>query len=81
MKKFLRIDDVRGITGFRSNSSIYQRMRAGLWTKPIHISGRASVWPEDEVAALTNAALAGYSEDDTRELVAKLHEQRAAFAA
>ena len=72
----LRIDSVKAEFGHRSNASIYQRVRAGLFTKPVPIGQRAVGWPSQEVTAIANAHIAGRSEEQIRELVNRLHQQR-----
>ncbi len=63
MKKFMRMSDILKQTGLGSTSTVYARIKAGLWTKPIHLSGRASFWLEEEVEALLDAAAAGYDDE------------------
>ena len=76
----LRIENVKAEFGHRSNASIYQRVRAGLFTKPVPIGQRAVGWPDNEVKAITRAHIAGRTDDEIRELVKRLHAQRAAVA-
>ena len=80
MKKFIRMSDILEQTGLGSTSTVYARIKAGLWTKPIHLSGRASFWIEEEVEALLDAAAAGYDDEKIRALVQQLHEKRISFA-
>ena len=72
----LRIESVKSELGHRSNASIYQRVRAGLCTKPVAIGQRAVGWPDCEIKAIARAHIAGRTEDEIRELVSKLHEKR-----
>lgn len=76
----LRIEGVKAEFGHRSNASIYQRVRAGLFTKPVPIGQRAVGWPQREVTAIANAHIAGRTEDEIRELVKHLHQQRVELA-
>ena len=73
----LRIPAVKAETGHRSNASIYNAIRAGLFTKPVQIGARSVGWPDYEVFAVNSARIAGKSEDDLRELVKRLHANRA----
>ena len=72
----LRIEGVKAEFGHRSNASIYQRVRAGLFTKPVPIGQRAVGWPDNEVTAIARAHIAGRTESEIRELVNRLHQQR-----
>mgnify|MGYP000850507938 CR=1 FL=1 len=77
-----RIDACKAETGDRSNTSIYNAIRAGLFTKPVAIGQRAKAWPDYEVKAIVRARIAGQTDDEIRELVSRLHEKRASqFAA
>ena len=81
MKKFIRMSDILEQTGLASTSTVYARIKAGLWTKPVHLTGRASFWLEEEVEALLDAAAAGYDDEKVRALVQQLHEKRISFTA
>jgi prophage regulatory protein len=76
----LRIESVKAEFGHRSNTSIHQRVRDGLFTKPVAIGQRAVGWPDSEVKAIARAHIAGRTEDEIRDLVKRLHEQRTALA-
>lgn len=71
-----RIDACKAETGDRSNTSIYNAVRDGLFTKPVKIGPRASAWPDFEVKAIVRARIAGQSDDEIRELVNRLHQKR-----
>ena len=71
-----RIDACKAETGDRSNTSIYNRVRDGLFTKPVSLGARAVGWPDYEVKAITRARIAGQSDDEIRELVNRLHAKR-----
>lgn len=73
----LRMPAVKAETGHRSHASIYNAIRAGLFTKPVPIGERAVGWPSWEVAALVNARVSGRSESEIRALVQRLHAKRA----
>lgn len=76
----LRMPAVKAETGHRSHASIYNAIRAGLFTKPVPIGDRAVGWPDREVQAINAARIAGKSEPEIRELVNRLHAQRQEMA-
>jgi prophage regulatory protein len=55
----LRMPAVKAETGHRSHASIYNAIRAGLFTKPVPIGERAVGWPDSEVQAINAARIAG----------------------
>jgi prophage regulatory protein len=71
-----RIDRCVAEAGYRSNTSIYNLIRDGLWTEAVALGKRSVGWPEDEVRALCSARIAGMAEDELRQFVCYLHEQR-----
>ncbi|MDA0261458.1 MAG: transcriptional regulator [Proteobacteria bacterium] len=73
----LRLPVVLKLRG-RSRSSHYADIKAGLFVKPILIGLRATGTPDNEVAALNAARIAGKSEVEIRALVAKLEAARKA---
>lgn len=73
----LRMPAVKAETGHRSHASIYNAIRAGLFTKPVHIGERSVGWYDVEVKAINAARIAGKSEAEIRELVQHLHAKRA----
>ena len=76
-----RIEACKQEAGYRSNASVYNLIREGLWTKPVPIGQRSVGWPDDEVKAICAARIAGHSEDQIRELVQRLHAKRAELLA
>jgi prophage regulatory protein len=76
-----RIETCKAEAGYRSNASIYNLIREGLWTKPVLIGQRSVGWPDDEVRALCAARIAGAGEREIRELVNRLHGKRAELLA
>ena len=72
----LRMPAVKAETGHRSHATIYNAIRAGLFTKPVQIGERAVGWPSFEVQAINAARIAGKTDPEIRELVARLHAQR-----
>lgn len=60
----------------KSRSSHYADIKAGLYVKPVLIGSRATGTPENEVAALNAACIAGKSNQEIRALVVKLEAAR-----
>lgn len=58
-----------------SNSNGYARIKQGLFVEPVKM-GMTSVWPDDEIAKIQAAHVAGKSEAEIRALVAELHAAR-----
>jgi len=75
----LRLDRVLGARGIRKTQH-YADIQAGLFTRPVKLGKRASAWPSHEVAAINQARIAGKSESEIRQLVAKLEAARTAVA-
>ena len=71
MQPMLRLPATRTATG-RGRTSTYEDIKNGLFVPPVRIGARAVAWPENEVAAINAARIAGKSPDDIRALVAKL---------
>lgn len=78
--QILRLPSVKGKAGHRSDASVYNAIRAGLFTTGVAIGQRAKGWPDYEVNALITARIAGKSDAETRELVKTLHAKRTAPA-
>jgi prophage regulatory protein len=76
--QILRMPAVLLETGHRSHASIYNAIKAGLFTKPVRIGQRAVGWPSDEVGAINAARIAGLSDTEIRDVVTGLHAKRAA---
>jgi prophage regulatory protein len=75
----LRLPAVKTNTGL-SRSTIYLRVAQGEFPKPVSLGGRAVGWPASEVAALNSARIAGKSNAEIRDLVAKLEAARKTVA-
>jgi prophage regulatory protein len=71
-----RIEACKAEAGYRSNASVYNLIRDGLWTKPVAIGQRSVGWPDGEIKAICAARIAGKTEAEIRELVNRLHEKR-----
>ena len=76
----LRMSAVKAECGHKSHASIYNDVKAGLFTKPVKIGERAVAWPNFEVNAINAARTAGKSQAEIRELVQRLHAQRLELA-
>lgn len=72
----LRMPAVKAETGHRSDASIYNAIRAGLFPSGVLIGQRAKGWPDYEVKAINSARISGKSDDEIRELVKALHAKR-----
>jgi len=76
----LRLPEVKRVLGHRADASVYNAIRAGLFTNGVAIGQRAKGWPDYEVDAINAARVAGKSEDEIRDLVNALHAKRAELA-
>jgi prophage regulatory protein len=72
----LRRPDVQAETGL-SRSTLYLRIKQGLWTQPVNLGGRTVGWPAREVHALNAARIAGKSDSHIRGLVLSMEAARA----
>ena len=72
----IRLPSVKQETGHRSDASIYNAIREGLFTSGVAIGQRAKGWPDYEVQAINAARIAGKSDAEIRELVKTLHAKR-----
>ena len=73
--RFLRLPNVLDRRGV-SRASHYNEIAAGTFVPPVKTGPNTAVWPEDEVETLIRARIAGYSDQQMRELVAQLVAQR-----
>ena len=78
--QILRMPAAKAKAGHRSDASIYNAIRDGLWTTGVAIGQRAKGWPDYEVDAIIAARIAGKSDAQIRELVKALHAKRAELA-
>jgi len=78
--QILRLPAVKGRFGHRSDASVYNDIRDGLFTIGVAIGQRAKGWPDYEVDAIITARIAGKSDDQIRELVKALHAKRTELA-
>lgn len=73
----LRRTAVEQITGY-SRSTIYRKIKCGLFSRPISIGGDRVAWPQSEVEALNKARIAGKSDAEIKQLVVELEAARGA---
>ena len=67
----LRRRQVELRTGY-ARSTLYLRIKQGMWPRPVRLGIRAVGWPAGEVAALNVARIAGMSDTQIRSLVTRL---------
>ena len=72
----LRLPEVKRVLGHRADASVYNAIRAGLFTTGVAIGQRAKGWPDYEAQAIAQARVAGKTEDQIREIVISLHKKR-----
>lgn len=75
----LRITAVKTETGYPT-STLYEKIRDGLFVRPVRIGARAVGFDSSEVKAIIAARVAGYTDEQLRELVIQLHAKRATLA-
>jgi len=71
LPRLLRLPEVCAVAGL-GVTSIYGQVKKGLYTPPVKLTVRTSAWPENEVAAINAARIAGKSDDEIRALVTRL---------
>lgn len=74
-QKILRLPAVKSSNGL-SRSTLYLRISQGLWPKPVSLGGRAVGWPANEIEAVNAARIAGKADQEIRELVTELENNR-----
>ena len=75
MNSFLRFPKVMEVMAM-SRSTVHLRVKQGLLTTPVRIGQRCTVWPAHEISAINSARLALKTNDEIRELVMQLQQQR-----
>ncbi len=73
--RLVRLAESMARTGL-GRSAFYAAISDGILTKPVKL-GRASAWPEHELNAVVAAMIRGESDDAMRDLVQRLHAERA----
>lgn len=56
-RRFLRVDEVIQLTGVKQ-STLYNKIAAGKFPKPVKLGPRMSVWDESEIRSWQDAMLA-----------------------
>ena len=79
MNTLLRLPAAASAAGM-GQSTVWLRIKNGLFPRAVKISARAVAWPSAEIAAINAARIAGKTDAEIRELVAQLEQQRAAKA-
>jgi len=75
---YVRPKDTCRQLGGMGLSTLYAHIDRGLFVKPVALSRRFVVFPQDEITAIINARLAGADDKAVRQLVAELMEKRRA---
>lgn len=75
--KLLKLPKVLELTA-SARSTIYKNIHAGLMSPPVRLGENSVAWPEHEITAINTARIAGKSDDEIRQLVAKLVADRKA---
>lgn len=75
-----RLPATKAEMGWRSDASVYNDIRDGLFPTGVAIGQRARGWPDYEVKAIAAARIAGKSDAEIRELVKALHAKRRELA-
>ena len=73
----LRRQVVEQATG-DSRTTIYRKIKKGLFTKPVQIGGERVAWPANEVTEINQARIAGKSDEEIKDLVIELEAMRVA---
>lgn len=73
--KMLRMRGLVEMTGTPA-STAYKQVNDGLLPKPIPLGGRNKGFPQDEIAAVMQARIAGKNDDFIRHLVKHLETHR-----
>lgn len=76
LESILRVRSAMTASGL-PRSTIYRRIRQGLWPRPVKLGPRSVGWPASEISALNGARIAGKTDDEIRDLVQRLEVARA----
>lgn len=64
------------VSSGQSRSTLYTRIRQGLWTRPVRLGPRMVGWPASEMTAILAARVAGQSDEEIKALVRQLEVAR-----
>jgi prophage regulatory protein len=78
-ERIIRFHEARTLSGL-SRSTIYLRIREGLFPKPIPLGPRMVGWRESEIAAINAARVRGSSDEEIVSIVAELEAARKSAA-
>ncbi|RUO79099.1 helix-turn-helix transcriptional regulator [Pseudidiomarina taiwanensis] len=73
--RIVRFPEVIKITGW-SKSTIYNRLKVGLFPKPVSLGARSVGFVESELQEYMHAVIAGLSDDELRQVARSLSAQR-----
>lgn len=73
--RLLRLPPVLGLTG-TSRSSHYALIKNGMMTSSVPLGRHSVAWPEHEIMAINAARIAGKDDNEIRQLVTKLMDDR-----
>ena len=73
--EIIRLPEVSRTTGL-ARSTIYLRIEQGLLPKPVSLGGKAVGWPATEISQINAARIAGKSNEEIKNLVDELENQR-----
>lgn len=71
----IRLSDVLQMTGW-GRSTHYNRINDGLFIKPVSLGARAAGYPLNEVEQILSYMIAGKTQDEIRQLVSHLENNR-----
>lgn len=74
-KRMLRAREAAAYIGI-AFSTLYVHTKDGVVPEGVNIGGRAVAWPIDELDMIVNARIAGFSNDQVRELVKQITAER-----
>ena len=80
MERLLRAKAVIERTGL-ARSTIYLHAKQGLFPPPVKIGMNVAAWPEQEIRHVMEARIAGKTEDEIRNIVARIIRERTGLAA
>lgn len=75
---YVRPKDACRQLGGMGLSTLYAHIDRGMFPKPVALSRRFVVFPQEDVTAIINARMAGKTDEEVRQLVAELMEKRRA---
>ncbi len=75
LRPLLRKPVVLKVTG-KSNSGLHEDIKEGLMVPVVRIGKNSVAFPEDEIAAINAARIAGKSDDEIRQIVSRLVANR-----